>query len=1612
MPQNWFERNAPQATPKLPSVTLDLEAPLPEISAKPSPSGWFVKNAPRSKMPKQWLDEKMAPVGKSMAPVATAFVDAAKALGTKENAALIAAGILYPPAAVAAGLYFLPKMLEGGADVYALELDAERQASEAKDGKTRQQAERDAKYWKTMRYITAGMVGAGAYGTAKYAGAKLDKAVGRTAIDVPPPRGPRSTESPLESWFRKNHPEAAGAPAEAPPRAQPQRLTDGTELPPTEFTAQPAVKEVAPVLPVETIPAQPEPKAVIPETEAVIPETKPLKTETKTGPTIETFTAARDTLRAHPARGNPSRDSGPEYARPKYEERLKAGAANATPEDLEAYLSTLRETAETYLPHDRRLYKDIRRADEALEAGNGDAFALAAEAAYHRISTGWHEQMTAAAAKKAGIELPNKRPPVQEFGPDIQVRTGTQGTTVWLGGVSRDILGKFGEFGGLAMNRDDMLAIKVQLNELIASDPKHSHVPLGKAIIAAFDEAAARTPEGEHIRLISSDFLEPDGGGRARVANVIRHEAAHAAALANAKYSAEGLDALMAGHADQDIRNLYKNSFDVFHADHPEKYSTSPSTRGNEMLALVISGDTKSLKLPREDVSELAVSMYEALSGVIGEDGASKVFRRAHPLVKKAILEWKKKPKVEPEPTLTIQEFHDQAAAAQQANKGELPAEPTVVRSPAHKAMVREGAIAEAQAWADAARHAQERLKPGESAMTMESNAGGKELEEMATAEASRVGRSLGVKEGSPLEGFRESPSKLIEAIDKKSGKLYDRILEAMEGPYDETYGDRIAEYLEMAEKNNGPQRQGGLGGSKDLIGAEDADDITFDFGDEKGAVRIDLVTRPVHTIRQAIYEATERFGEAGLRKAGLAIGRAFEKLPAGVQEAASDLFGSRTEKHIQYRRELRGETAENKEAVETIGQDLIKALPTREAQVLAAKLAQNTATPEEIIEAMNDPVIQAAAQFVKDDFTRLGELIIAEGVGKYAKVPLADRLVLIDVIKGVRSIEDLAPEFRPLTEMGIAKFWNEYLPRLYRSKEAKAILKKFGVSGTRVRNEFSRLEKRNEELSPEVRAAMGEITEIVYPAVKGIFQEEMMLTKNRFFIKIAADPTLAVQPGKPVPPRWRTLPVSDLLGPLSGVAVEPGVYRDMMDIVKAPAEANAIVKTLKELGSFTNRWVKKFKTTWNPAGQSRNYQSNIVTRDAGGMDFTSQAYRDPQAFRDILKKGHWFKEARHVGLFDTDYTTLELGKYQMDDVMPEVPQRRQGISGAYDAMAKILQAAMKIDHAASWGYKMGDDVPKLGMYIWLREQKGMTPKQAVKRVLDVLPDYAEAAPIVDKLRNSLLAPTFMRYSSIMWPRWASMTFKHPVRAGKYVVLGHLVKLGLVAAALKTYQELTDEQKEMPEYTKPKGPGGVMAPVAPTGMQDSQGRHIYWDLTYTLGFGDVMEGSGMFGLPPVFDMGILPRTMLSLNDNRDDFSSYIRGEGVDIWKDTDSARTKGLKFGRFLGGQLLPTWTPAVGYGYRRLESSIKRTPSYYGDAPQDRGLAMLQVLGGIKTIAIDKDTEGAARLRQRDRKIRNIEGEIQGVRRNQGLSDSARDKELDRLQRDIDRVIEAYEKR
>jgi len=511
------------------------------------------------------------------------------------------------------------------------------------------------------------------------------------------------------------------------------------------------------------------------------------------------------------------------------------------------------------------------------------------------------------------------------------------------------------------------------------------------------------------------------------------------------------------------------------------------------------------------------------------------------------------------------------------------------------------------------------------------------------------------------------------------------------------------------------------------------------------------------------------------------------------------------------------------------------------------------------------------------------------------------------------------------------------------------------------------------------------------------------MLVDNAFFRKIADDPFLTAREGAIIPDHFEQLPQADTLGPLSGKWVHATVHSDLMQMLKAPSD---VMKYLQRV----NSWIKKNKTVRNPATHFRNVESNYILRDIGGMDFVDQFAHDLKAMRDYAKGTDRFKEAQKAGLFGSDFVHADLTGLDWSQLLQGETER--SIVSAARFTERMMNALKTVDNGMTKAYRLEDEIPRLSMYSWLRDSKNYSPQLAVDRVLKVMPDYSDVSPVVEALRKNPLGPTFVTFTAKVLPAYARSIVKHPIRAGKYIVLGEVARQIATGFLDPSEEERERERKAMPEYMRPKV-GGAFTPFAKLPVKDRYDRSLFYDLTYSLpAIGDLGETTGMFGLPPVFSIGILPQTALELATNQNWYATNLRGRPTGIWNSrTDSFLEKAAKGSQHLGAQLLPSLTPGVGYGARRLEAAFTGRPNYYGET-QDVLPAVGHAVFGQKVIPLDVRLEEQKQLLNVRSQLASIDDEMRSVARNQSYSTLERAKKLRELEEKKRRFVEAYQKR
>ena len=786
---------------------------------------------------------------------------------------------------------------------------------------------------------------------------------------------------------------------------------------------------------------------------------------------------------------------------------------------------------------------------------------------------------------------------------------------------------------------------------------------------------------------------------------------------------------------------------------------------------------------------------------------------------------------------------------------------------------------------------------------------------------------------------------------------------------------------------------------------------------------------RPLHARRQKVYEKGEKVGghivegmSWGLDKMlGLAEplvdwgakGLTSRGAPwRGLRSELGTGRWARTRELQDIQRAHRGEKAAADWDLSALGDRLIRLLPDRESQILARKISENKATPEELARAMNNPGIQEAAELVRAEFKKIGEEFIRGGVGPYSALGREGREGLVRYLQGDMSLDDLSrqlskdyspAEIKGFTETSVARLYGQYSPRLYETMEFTAEqIKELGsyIQDTHrvTRSQFeaalttNRLKKRK-DLPQDVREALGEIETIIYPAMKGIQQSKRVIANNRMFQSLLDTPGLVAQTDD-FPDYFQKLPDRELLGPLAGRNVHPAVYRDLLQLTDVPTEG---AKFLRRANAF----IKRNLTVRNPATHVGNIQTNWILADLGGMDFTDQFVWNMASLARYIQEGPHWRKALEDGLFSSNYTQIDLDPRALSglDANPadiKIPKGvgEDSITGSFGVAQKMIDVVKYADDKATALYRLEDDIPKFAMYNWLVDAKGYTSKDAVNRVHQVFPDYGDVAPIVERMRGNILAPTFVTFQSKALPFMAASFIKHPLRAGKYTLLSQTVSTYAMASLLE--EERLEEKAFLPEQMRPyQGPFGMEFGAYPRMPgTDPAGRARYLDIRRLLvgselGGGTGIPLPGIGPLPDIFDLGIIPSTAVQAVTNQDLYQSRLRGEPVEItdWRVTEgvphrTATEQTQDLMNFIGQQTLPSLTPPLpgplgefwegGRNWQRIQRAREGTPDYTGE-PQSMESALGQALAGFRTIPIDP--------RQQERyRAMDIRGGIQDI--------------------------------
>ncbi len=550
-------------------------------------------------------------------------------------------------------------------------------------------------------------------------------------------------------------------------------------------------------------------------------------------------------------------------------------------------------------------------------------------------------------------------------------------------------------------------------------------------------------------------------------------------------------------------------------------------------------------------------------------------------------------------------------------------------------------------------------------------------------------------------------------------------------------------------------------------------------------------------------------------------------------------------------------------------------------------------------------------------------------------KIGLIDDKTMVRFMGGTHLRREFARNISPekfleiIKETGSAKEVQqaiEFIDRAKRSREYK------GLQGIKLN--LDNLTKRL-NLSEETQQRLGRIYNAEYLVGRSSqTSSELLHTAN--FLQDVAENYAKAKPEE----GFRKF-VGREFGALEGKWVPENIYK----------EVQRQVADFREIPGFWSKMLsmwKMGKTVLNPATHARNFLSNLILLNIGGLP----AYEVPvylaRAMGEMKKGGEIFQESSKVSPFLSQ--GFARGE-KLTDLLEEgaaVTKSQKAwnmAKGGFRGMADL--------------YQKNEQVGKLAAYMWAKD-RGMVATAAAKFADDILFNYSKVPPIVDWLRKTGAVPfaSFPYFATIatgkaLWERPASVAKYYKAVSG---------------------QQDKDENQLLPEYFEPRSLMPIDKILQAFGVDrttrtvDGKPQKIknYLDVQYIYPF------ESQVGISPV--VGIAA----ALSANRDPFTKRdIVRPGMTGWEGK-------AEQAKYVAKAIAPT---VPGYSMEKIYHALMGDVDAKGRQYQ-LPEALAQTVFGLKTVPINLEETTKQRMMQISIEQTAVKSEIRRLNQDRRLTE------------------------
>jgi len=475
----------------------------------------------------------------------------------------------------------------------------------------------------------------------------------------------------------------------------------------------------------------------------------------------------------------------------------------------------------------------------------------------------------------------------------------------------------------------------------------------------------------------------------------------------------------------------------------------------------------------------------------------------------------------------------------------------------------------------------------------------------------------------------------------------------------------------------------------------------------------------------------------------------------------------------------------------------------------------------------------------------------------------------------------------------------------------------------------------------------------------------------------------------------YKIIPDNPRYGALRGMEVRKEIANDIEGAVGFVTDADSLVGKIYHKSVRANQLWKLSKVALNPPTQVRNFISNAILMNLGGVPLHAVPKNVYGAIRDMQTGGNAWKVAQKYGVTSTTFSHNEL--YRVEEDMLQM------LNKSKSPLDTVKYMAGSVGNKAGEIYQLSESVFKTAMIRHLLS-KGVGEEKAALEAHKALFDYSLIPDAVRKARSAPLGSPFITFMYKSTGQMAEIAVKHPERYLPYMVMNTAMAKMIEEQYDVTQKDVDALRKALPQWTHNKSSMYAL-PVL-----DEDRRIQFVDLGYIMPWGQLAEAIGTVADGDIrgllkdtgFFGGPIPQVLSAIQTNIDPYTERP------IANKADPPAVQMADITRYMWRMAAPTWLTDIGLAgklYDHYRSDVNR----YGDPSPTLTQAALRGVG-INIYPVEPHQTRSLNITKKEREIADVMSRLDWKLRDQTLDEDAREAVRVQYMEHYDKLVSSFQ--